>query len=147
MTKYGYENFDNAVAVPSVCEVAVAERAYACHTRQLAASIEALEGENTESEWLHLDADMCERHANMVEDISNPDSSEAYMQIVNEYVSMVEHNTPPSGIYSYLSPKYIEQLNVETESESGAKVELKAIDKLKKLIEVELTEYDFDCEL
>ena len=144
MTKYGYENFDDAVAVPSVCEVAVAERAYACHTRQLAASIEAWEGENTESEWLHLDADMCERHADMVEDISNPDSSEAYMQIVNEYVSMVEHNTPPSGIYSYLSPKYIEQLNVETESESCAQSTLTDVETLEKLIEMELTEYEFD---
>ena len=147
MRKYGYENFDDAVAVPSICEVAAAERAYARHTRQVATSIEAWEGENTESEWLHLDADMCERHADMVEDITNPDSSEAYMQVVNEYISMVEHNTPPSGIYSYLSPKYIEQLNVETETESGAQAELADIETLEKLIEGELTEHEFECEL
>ena len=144
MRKYGYENFDDAVAVPSICEVAAAERAYARHTRQVATSIEAWEGENTESEWLHLDADMCERHADMVEDITNPDSSEAYMQVVNEYISMVEHNTPPSGIYSYLSPKYIEQLNVETETESGAQAELADIETLEKLIEGELTEHEFE---
>lgn len=147
MRKYGNENFDNAVAVPSACEVAVAERAYACHTRQLAASIEAWEGENSESEWLHFDADMCERHADMVEDISNPESSEAYMQIVYEYVSMVEHNTPPSGIYSYLSAKYLEQLYVGTETESADQAKLTYVETLEKLIEVELTEYEFECEL
>ena len=147
MRKYGYENFDDAVAVPSICEVAAAERAYARHTRQVATSIEAWEGENTESEWLHLDADMCERHADMVEDIPNPDSSEAYIQVVNEYISMVEHNTPQSGIYSYLSPKYIEQLNAETETESGAQAELADIETLEKLIEGELTEHEFECEL
>lgn len=147
MRKYGYENFENAMAVPSVSEVAAAERAYARHTRQLAASIETWEGENTESEWLHLDADMCERHADMVEDISNPESSEAYMQVVNEYVSMVEHNTPPSGIYSYLSPKYLEQLNVDTETESCHQQKLQDICNLENYVEVMLTEDEFECEL
>ena len=147
MTKYENEIFENATAVPSVYEVAAAERAYARHTRQLAASIEAWEGENTESEWLHLDADMCERHADLVEDISNPESSEAYMQIVNEYVSMVEHNMSSSGIYSYLSPKYIELLNVETETESADQAKLTGVETLEKLIEVKLTEYEFECEL
>ncbi|GJM02676.1 MAG: hypothetical protein DHS20C08_11770 [Rhodomicrobium sp.] len=147
MRKYGYENFYNAVAVPSVCDVAAAERAYARHTRHVATSIEAWEGENTESEWLHLDADMCERHADMMEDTANPDSSESYMQVVNEYVSMVEHNTHASGIYSYLSPKYLEQLNVETETQSADQSKLTDVETLEKLIEVELTEYEFECEL
>lgn len=147
MTKYENEIFENATAVPSVYEVAAAERAYARHTRRLAASIEAWEGENTESEWLHLDADMCERHADMLEVIANPESTEAYMQIVIEYVSMVEHNTPPTGIYTYLPTKYLEQLNIETETESSAQGRLTDIDKLEKSVEVMLTEDEFENEL
>lgn len=147
MTKYENEIFENATAVPSVYEVTVAERAYASHTRQLATSIEAWEGENTESEWLHLDADMCERYADMIEDIANPESSEAYMQIVIEYVSMVEHNTPPTGIYTYLPTKYLGQLNIETETENPDQARLTDIDKLEKSVEVMLTEYEFENEL
>lgn len=147
MTKYENEIFENATAVPSIYEVAAAERAYARHTRQLAASIEAWEGENTESEWLHLDADMCERHADMIEDIANPENSEAYMQIVNEYVSMVEHNTPPTGIYTYLPTKYIEQFNVETETENPEEAKLTDIKNLEKSVEVLLTEYEIENEL
>lgn len=140
MTKYENKIFENVTAVPNVYEVAAAEHAYARQTRRMAMSIEAWEGENTESEWLHLDADMCELHADMIEDIANPESSEAYMQVVNEYVSMVEHNTPATGIYLYLPDKYREQLQGKTETVADTNVKLASLYKTELFVEKMLNE-------
>lgn len=97
--------------MPTPSEVAAAERAYAHETRRLGASIAAWEGENAESEWMYLDADMCERHADIVEAPDHPDSYEAYMHIVSEYQAALDEGAPASGMILYLPHKYIEQLN------------------------------------
>lgn len=111
MTKYETDFTTGAYDLPTPSEVAAAERAYARETRRLGASIAAWEGENAESEWMYLDADMCEGHADIVEDPSRADSYEAYMHIVEEYQAMLDDGAPASGIILYLPHKYIEQLN------------------------------------
>ena len=111
MTKYETDFTKGAYELPTPTEVAAAERAYARDTRRLGASIAAWNGDNPESEWMFLDADMCEHHADIVEAPNHPDSYEAYMHIVAEYQAMLDEGAPASGIILYLPHKYIEQLN------------------------------------